>query len=130
MTKQIELKPCPFTGDKGKIGQYGGYPYMYRVFSDRVGTGYYETKDAAIKAWNTRTPEAYQASAWIDISEAPRNIPIIAAYFYETSEFPYNLYKTYWHGDEWIATNSNGEFMWEPTHFIPLPQPPQPEGEE
>lgn len=46
-----DLKPCPFCGGKAHI-IHEGYWIMYEDCQSE--SGYYETKEEAIEAWNRR----------------------------------------------------------------------------
>jgi Lar family restriction alleviation protein len=56
-----ELLPCPFCGGEARIGVE---KYWYPKVSRRAicekcysSTGWYDTEEQAINAWNTRTPK-------------------------------------------------------------------------
>lgn len=60
MTKQPELKPCPFCGGEAKIGSLGGDQENWAIWCSECGTPCVETgrqgdtKMGIIKVWNTR----------------------------------------------------------------------------
>ena len=70
--KEVELKPCPFCGNKGVIGEIDNtffatcchcfceqYPHD---ILDSYGSTNRWTKEQAIEAWNTRAKEPKDAS--------------------------------------------------------------------
>lgn len=63
-----KLKPCPFCGESPVINPHGFYNKKTKEFTDKTygivcdnchtsSWQFYNTKDEAIKAWNTRTPK-------------------------------------------------------------------------
>ena len=67
MKKDVELKPCPFCGARGKVGQLetsrpgSAWRFTASCESKRCGLrpfNFFATYAAAVKAWNTRTASA------------------------------------------------------------------------
>lgn len=70
-----DIKPCPFCGTKAvKFKKLYKNPAVYFIHRCRVSrfeikSGTYESKDAAIEAWNKRVPELYTY-----LSDSPKKI--------------------------------------------------------
>ena len=57
MTKEIELKPCPFCGGEARLNDWGGEGFWEVVCHEcKNRTRPTTSKATVIKAWNTRAP--------------------------------------------------------------------------
>ena len=133
---QETLKPCPFCGGharpmKCKVGIEGTMGCnewvtitcsMCEINNGGKG-GFmrprYDTEEEAAKAWNTRADKA--VLYWQPIETAPKDgkrvlvtdgFEVCDAYFRSGEWWQYEC------GDDWYSVSIN------PTHWMPLPQPP------
>lgn len=138
------LKPCPFCGGEAEIRTYGskgtGLKYI-RCTDCHAATASYLTKKEVLAAWNTRV-----APQWLPIESAPRDKTVLLTNgdFVATGR---------WHDggnrhpfEKWDGTSMGAHLPWcnywasadgvvpfsknQPTHWMPLPAPPQHEPEK
>jgi hypothetical protein len=120
--KEGELLTCPFCGRTVEPREriFTGYP-RYQIKCCVVNI-HRSTREDAVKAWNTRTSIPQQE--WRDISDAPRDRTEILA-FIKLSPDHGRIDKIRFINNEWA---DGGGHLWagSPTHWMPLPSPPQP----
>jgi Lar family restriction alleviation protein len=121
MSKEEELKPCPFCGAKAQMDVKRGFKgkimcaFGYCPKCDARG-GVYSTREGATQAWNGRT----RVGAWIPVSE---RLPKL-----DETGYAYVLVSM---DDEFVATTNytrdEGFRLWaysgEVVAWMPLPEP-------
>lgn len=110
-----ELKPCPFCGGEAF---HRGYDVVWCKKC---------SAEAHVDDWNRR-PDAPSAGEWMPIETAPKDGHILA---WKDGWGPTEAHLE-WGDDEdyqgWVATHQDCDFS--PTHWMPLPAPPQADGGE
>lgn len=127
MPTKIELLPCPFCGGKAEIENRGWYDerYVDVMCEDcRAMTACYANDEAAVKAWNTRTP------GWIPCNKRmPKSIGNRCIVFCQSNTVSdFVGYGHYEGSDGWFNLETGKPFEdWEliVTHWMPLPQNPK-----
>lgn len=114
-----ELLPCPFCGEQPEVLEVNDtIPTRLRCWS--VGCPM-DLQMITPERWNTRAPLATQDGGWRDISTAPRNGTMILLWW------PYwrnHAVIGYWRLDEWQSHVRLSLDVPNPTHWMPLPEPP------
>lgn len=128
-----ELKPCPFCGGDLLVvndrGDGGCEPLLYRPQCQKcgVGLGGFNTRAEAIATWNRRA-QTFPAGGWREIASAPRD----GTWFLACATKPgWRATRIVYFADPYDRLPIHGEGnMWPspPTHWMPLPAPPHPEG--
>ena len=140
-----ELKPCPFCGGEPMIYDIEPYKHLLANFPDHPGSTVIEcgcgcglvdeSRETVIERWNTRADSAAVAAereAWKPIETAPRDGTVILLgsrggcwigkwlQIYGSGYRPENPWSSLM-----LNHNHMGEKWMQPTHWMPLPQPPR-----
>ena len=135
-----ELKPCPFCGGKAELKQDMRYPRSgkyagmsvkaYEVIcpnSDCIiynaDNNYFFTREEAAEAWNRRSPD------WISVNKRLPEESGDYLVFVEgmIENMLYSKQHSAWNADD-LNCHKNYEIT-TVTHWMPLPEPPEQEGE-
>jgi Lar family restriction alleviation protein len=134
MASEEQALPCPFCGSR-VYGFNETSVVWVTCHTCRADGPSHETEAGALAAWNTRAPDEQQraearnaALAWQPIGTAPKGggIWILAAEAGHP-DLAYHAYAACWHSDGYWLANC-GQHVTEtpePTHWMPLPKPPQ-----
>lgn len=126
-----ELKPCPFCGEPGYMHEDHNLYSVWCIVCVAIARSS-PIKEEAIKAWNRR------ASPWRPISEATeddKKKPQLG--IDRKGERAVIEWEPSWDDEEykgrWTVRHDSEDYVWEgyqPTHFMPLPEPPAPQQDE
>jgi len=126
----VELKPCPFCGSDAQFvldNSYGacGVGCSAHCDPEPYCEARIDQPEKAITAWNTRIASL---DGWRPIEEAPKDGWFLGYWPVKTLED--RIQVTRWYDDDAVFINAADSMDWaEPTHFRPLPPPPE-TGEE
>ncbi|WP_333627828.1 Lar family restriction alleviation protein [Stenotrophomonas cyclobalanopsidis] len=121
---EIELKACPFCGREPKISDLpeSAIHVSCRCGASLFGERHHHADHAEATArWNTRAPQ------WQPIESAPKTTRSILVWCPERQ----NQYMVSWddrYGGEWRTVGGGTVLTESPTHWQPLPAPPEVEG--
>lgn len=127
------LKPCPFCGsgvilsDENETGQFS--PTCRNSDCPEYFHGFYDTREEAIAAWNTRAhPPVMEAMGWRPIESALKGKEILLFVPDESPQYVAGWWCETDDGDGWAYADETlyelAVFAPEPTHWMPLPDAP------
>lgn len=122
-----ELKSCPFCGDNSAHFTYVELPEPHGVRCPRcrASIGEHDSKRDAAIHWNTRSP------AWRSIESAPSDISWVL--LWNGQEVCVGYYTDDPHEQGWVNglyaehCQNVDDYQPQPTHWMPLPLPPEEE---
>lgn len=125
---EIKLKACPFCGAvPSGVHDYfdgrGEFHYVVNCTNDDCPTDYMvvgedATAESAASKWNTRAPQ------WQGIESAPKVIDKVIWAFQSVNGRPWS-YECIWNGFYWYHGFGDAFPDANPTHWQPLPAPPE-----
>ena len=139
--KYPELLPCPFCGGIDLVVLRGMTESFVQCNGCEASASFAPEDAVAIAAWNTRADTtcalrgAQKESGWRPIETAPQDgTPILAwnaeygaretrsiTYTPGSPGFAEGLTDRWW---QWDEPKNNWSLKWQPTHWMPLPEPP------
>lgn len=128
MSEEIKLLECPFCGGPAELEEVDGGGWSVgcqeKPLSVHFCMGYqsltsFATKREAIAAWNTR---AHDGDGWRDIESAQDGVDVLV--YVPSTEEQFVAYRDE-KGDWLYARCGVTRIVCEPTHWRPLPAPPQ-----